>query len=224
MQIERRYSTRGDTTRAANSRVIVGHAARFNVITDIGGQFLECVKPGAFQRSIREGVDTALLVNHDPSLIGGRVSNGSLRLEEDSLGLRFRCDVIRTRAGDDLIECLRTGTLNRCSFGFTVPEGGDRWSFAMDAQGNRRHLRELTDVTLMDCSVVTFPQYDGTDAAIQEDDTEFESKLATLAAVARSSGTPVELRSAITHTLESSGMSPHERAVLTAALRLETSR
>jgi len=215
LNIERRFSTRSDTARdAANSRVIVGHAARFNVITDIGGQFLECVKPGAFQRSIREGVDTALLVNHDPSLIGGRVSNGSLRLEEDSLGLRFRCDVIRTRAGDDLIECLRTGTLNRCSFGFTVPEGGDRWSYAMDSQGNRRHLRELTDVTLMDCSIVTFPQYAGTDAAIQEGE--------SLAAVAARGGTPLELRSAIARTLESSRLSPRERELYSAALLLET--
>lgn len=222
MNIERR-STRGDTTRdAANSRVIVGHAARFGIVTDVAGQFLEKVMPGAFKRSIRERVDTAFLVNHDPSLIVGRVSNGSLSLQEDSLGLSFKCTAINTKAADDLLECLRTNTLNRCSFGFTVPEGGDRWSFAMDAQGNRRHLRELTDVTLMDCSVVTYPQYDGTDAAIQEEESGLDSKLATLAAVAARGGTPLELRSAIARTLESSRMSPRERELYSAALLLET--
>ena len=207
MNIERRFQRRSREAAKATGRTITGYAARYNIATDIGGQFIEVIRPSAFSRAIRERQDCRFLVNHNPDHIVARVGNGTLALQEDEKGLQFRCDVASTRSGDDLLELLRTQTLSGCSFGFMVPDGGDRWSSTIDGKGRRRDLRELCDVDLLDCSVVTYPQYSGTDARWLEDadpdsddeDEEDEQQYGTLAmtAAAGSRSMPMELRSRI---------------------------
>ena len=66
-----------------------------------------------------------------------------------------------TTSGNDLRELLRTGVVDKMSFGFTVPRGGDKWS----EDGRNRELRE---VRLHEVSVVTgFPAYEATAAAVR---------------------------------------------------------
>ena len=147
----------------AAGREIYGTAAVFNTRTDIGpGLWLEQIQAGAFSRSIRERRNVACLVNHDPSMVLGRTANSSLTLRESSAGLEFSCDVSATSFGDDLLQLARRGDIGECSFGFTVPIGGDRWETMTDAQGRTRDLRTLLDVDLYDVSAVTFAQYSGT--------------------------------------------------------------
>jgi len=103
-----------------DGRYISGHAAVFNTPADVGGAFLEQIRPGAFARALRERQDTKCLLNHNPDFVLGRVSNGTLALAEDSRGLHFRCDVSRTSAGDDALSMIRRGDLKECSFGFVT--------------------------------------------------------------------------------------------------------
>src|SRR6185437_15993750 len=69
---------------------LVGYAALFNSESKNLGAFRERIKPGAFTRSLNEGADVKALVNHDPSQLLGRTKNGTLKLEQDDRGLKFR--------------------------------------------------------------------------------------------------------------------------------------
>jgi len=228
--IERRAQRRSSDAAKASGRTISGYAARFDLPTKIGGKngFVEVIKPGAFARCIRQRQDVRLLINHRPDFIVSRVANQTLELAEDNLGLHFKSNVAATHYGDDLLENLRTQTLSSCSFGFSVPDGGERWSTTIDGStGLRCELRELCDLDLDDVSVVTFPAYGGT-SAVRDDDEDEEDEddepLAVLAATASASRSmPLELRSRIVRAIESGAMlTPEDRAVYTRALLLET--
>ena len=147
-----------------------GHAAVFNARTFIRGffaNFFEEIAPGAF-RDVLDG-DTPMLVGHNPELVVARTTAApsSLRLSEDRVGLVADADIAPTTAGRDLAVHLERGTLNGMSFAFEIGlDGeGERWSETDDGAP----LRTITRVSrLWDVSVVTYPQYDGTDAGLRD--------------------------------------------------------
>src|ERR1700719_1162527 len=63
--------------------------------------FNERIKPGAFDRALRERQDCMCLVNHDQNQLLGRVSSGTLRLRADSKGLNFECTLPPTQSARD---------------------------------------------------------------------------------------------------------------------------
>jgi HK97 family phage prohead protease len=145
---------------------IAGYAALFNSLSkDLGG-FKERIAPGAFTRSLASGADVKMLVNHDPSQLLGRSKNGTLKLEQDDRGLKFRCvlnpDVEAHRSIHALIA---NETMDECSFGFSVPSGGDAWDEATDEEGRTYQRRTLRDLTLFEISSVVFPAYNETSVA-----------------------------------------------------------
>lgn len=148
--IERRRAT--DISVAPGQRKLVGYAAVFEQETRIS-DFTEVIKPGAFAASLK-GRDILALVDHDPARLLARTKSGTLRLEEDSKGLRFELDVPDTTEGRDLLALAERGDLGGMSFGFTVARSGERWN------GKKRELRA---VTLHEISVVhAWPAYEGT--------------------------------------------------------------
>lgn len=161
---------------ASSGRRISGLAAPFGVRADIG-LWVEEVQRGAFARSIEQRADVAALLNHDDSRVLGRISNGTLRLQEVSRGLQFSCDTSRTTAGDDALSLIRRRDVYQMSFGFSVPDGGESWDTTIDSAGRRRDLRTLTDIDLFDVSPVTFAAYGQTSVAadgVQKRDGECE--------------------------------------------------
>lgn len=137
----------------AEGRKLVGYAATFNHEARIA-DFSETVKPGAFRATIADGHDILALVDHDRSRVLARTKSGTLRLSEDERGLRFELDVPDTTAGRDVLAMAARGDLGGCSFGFTVPDGGDHWT------GDKRELRA---VHLAEVSVINaWPAYEGT--------------------------------------------------------------
>lgn len=223
-EIERRFAKRSRAATETTGRTISGYATCFNTPTNIADAFIEVVKPGAFARAIRSKMDCRMLVNHEASQIVGRVSNGTLALSEDAKGLRFRCGPLpSTRASDDLLALLKTRTLTECSFGFICPSGGDRWSKTILA-GKTRDLRELVDVDLLDCSVVTFPQYSNTTADVNDDEAEVDPARNRLALAAfASSSAPAELRSRIAAVIKHGPIDAEEADLLRRARMFLTS-
>jgi uncharacterized protein len=145
---------------------IAGYAALFNSLSkDLGG-FKERIAPGAFTRSLASGADVKALVNHDPSQLLGRTKNSTLKLEQDDRGLKFRVslnpDVEAHRSIHALIS---NGTMDECSFGFMIPDGGDAWDEAKDEEGRTYQRRTLRDLTLFEISSVVFPAYNETSVA-----------------------------------------------------------
>jgi uncharacterized protein len=57
--------------------------------------------------------------------------------------------------------------LDKMSFAFAVPEGGQSW---VGSQADGLDLREITDTILYDVSIVTEPAYGGTDIALRSRD------------------------------------------------------
>jgi len=110
-----------------------GYAAVFNRL-DRGG---DVVRPGAFARSLKRGGAVPLLWQHEAGRPIGRVEY----LREDRRGLR----VIGRLADRRAAALLKAGAVDGLSFGFRVRE----------AKGEQP--RELTELELVEVSLVTFP-------------------------------------------------------------------
>lgn len=169
MTLEKRTATEV----RAEGRKLVGYAATFGTETRVA-DFNERIAPGAFAASLRSSPDILALVDHDPSRVLARTKSGTLRLSEDSRGLRFEIDMPDTSVGRDVLALATRGDIGGMSFGFTVPEGGDNWT------GDKRELRS---VVLHEISVVqSFPAYGGTtvQARSRQTRTDADRRLALL--------------------------------------------
>lgn len=142
----------------ASGRKLSGYVARFDSEARIGS-FREVIRRGAFRASLDSGADILALADHDPKAVLGRTRSRSLTLSEDAEGLAFSLQLPDTQAGRDLVALAERGDLGGCSFGFTVPTGGDHWT---------GDLRELRAVTLAEVSIVSaWPAYANTSVALR---------------------------------------------------------
>ena len=136
----------------------VGYAAKFNSPSEDLGGFVETIEPGAFRRSLRSRNDVKLLVNHDTGRVLASSRSGTLRLQEDEVGLRVEASLPNTSDGRDMAELLKRGDLNKMSFGFAVQK---------DAWNNEMTERTLKSVRLFEVSIVAFPAYAATEAMVR---------------------------------------------------------
>ena len=137
-----------------------GYAAVFNSDSE-PLPFIERIAPGAFAKSLKSRNNIRMYMNHDSSMLLGTTRSKTVRLAEDSKGLFVDADLPDTTVGRDLSVLMQRGDVDSMSFGFTVPQGGDRWS----DDGTRRELRQIR---LFEVSVVTgFPAYAATSASVR---------------------------------------------------------
>ncbi|HWZ97276.1 MAG TPA: HK97 family phage prohead protease [Candidatus Dormibacteraeota bacterium] len=146
--------------------LLTGYAAKYNIMSkDLGG-FRERIASGAFERILSTNPDTVCLVQHNPNLILGRTTSGTLRLRSDFTGLYFECDVPNTQAGRDTYESVQRGDIDECSFSFLLGHDMDSWE--QDNIGPVRTLRDFKQ--LADVSVVINPAYPGTEVDAREEE------------------------------------------------------
>ena len=161
---ERRFAAL--ETRAAgdaSTPQIRGYAARFDSPTQIGsgrGAFMETIKPGAFRMCLSGTPDVRCLFNHNEDNVLGRTANGTLRLFEDAVGLRFECDMPTTTVGKDVYKMIQRGDVSQCSFGFTCSE--EDFSETTMADGTAGLLRTIVQADVFDVSPVTYAAYQNT--------------------------------------------------------------
>ena len=139
---------------------LVGYAAKYGIKTDIGW-FIEKIRAGAFDDAL-ETSDVRALKNHNPDLLLGRTSSGTLRLDTNNVGLRFAIDAPDTTTGRDTVEEVRRGDLAGCSFSFTVAE--DEWKHFDDKPSERTIVKIGR---LYDIGPVTFPAYEDTTVGVR---------------------------------------------------------
>ena len=154
--VELRVEKRGDKTK------IVGHAAIFNSLSVELWGFREEVAPGAFADTIKED-DIRALFNHDPNLILGRNTSGTLALTEDDKGLFYEIDPPDTQTARDLVLSIERGDISQNSFAFNVLPDGAKWR--EDANGTL--IRTIVRAKLYDISPVTYPAYLDTDISLR---------------------------------------------------------
>jgi len=155
-KIERRTYTVQDveTRQSEDGKMrLSGYAAKFNSAS-VPLPFIEKIAPGAFRKTLSETPDVRLLINHE-GLPLARTKNGTLRLEEDMIGLRFDAELPDTQEARDLWTLVERGDVDQMSFAFRVIR--QKWS-------QDRQERTLTEVSLADgdVSVVTYPAYAAT--------------------------------------------------------------
>lgn len=118
---------------------IAGYASVF----DVPDHGRDVVRRGAFARAIQAAGGVPLLWQHDAKRPIGRIET----LKEDSRGLRVIAKIADgSAAGAEAAALLKAGALNGLSFGYRVRGHRD----------GAKH-RELTDLDLLEVSLVTFP-------------------------------------------------------------------
>ena len=122
-------------------------------------KFVEVVAEGAFDNSLRNNTIKALY-NHNTDNILGSTKSGTLRLECDSVGLRFDIDLPNTTVANDLYESVKRGDVDGTSFGFKVLD--DKWS-KVEKDGEEIMKRTLLEVELYEISPTPFPAYEDTE-------------------------------------------------------------
>lgn len=136
-------------------RMLTGYAVKWEMKSQVLGflrKFREQFKKGAFTESLEKD-DQLFLWSHDPSKVLGRTKNGTLRLEEDDIGLRFELDLPNTTLGNDAYETIKRGDVDGVSFGFKVEAD------EIQDTDNDLPLRTVTKARLFEVSVVAFPAY-----------------------------------------------------------------
>lgn len=131
---------------SGNAGRVEGYASAFGGSPDSYGDVIE---KGAFSRTVsdhsRGGTMPAMLWAHDHSRPIGRWTD----MHEDEFGLHMVGELnLDTTGGKDAHGHLKNGDVNGLSIGYLVPPGGAR------KQGSSRIL---TDIDLVEVSVVTFP-------------------------------------------------------------------
>jgi HK97 family phage prohead protease/HK97 family phage major capsid protein len=129
----------------ADTREVVGLAVPYGQTADIGGVYREAFAPGA----IRSVEDVKLFWQHSEPI--GKILEG----RDTDGGFEIRAMISDTPRGNEAYTLLRDGVINKFSVGFVPIE-----------QTRDGDLITRTHVALKECSLVSFPAYDG--ASISE--------------------------------------------------------
>jgi uncharacterized protein len=151
---------------SSGSRTLSGYAARFNSISlpipGMDGWFLEKLAPDCFAQSLASDEEIRALCDHEDTKIIGKRSNGSLRISEDSVGLRVEIDVPETSWGNDLLACVDSGLVSGMSFGAYMLE--DRWE-QTTYEGKPWALRTVLKADVFEVTATSMPAYPATTLA-----------------------------------------------------------
>ena len=146
---------------------MTGHAAVFNRLSDplhdLWGGFRERIQPGAFERVLAKNPDVRLLIDHEPKTVLARTPD-TLKMRETEQGLgvwaRMPSDL---RDAQDVRVRMQHNLLTQMSFGFVI---GDQDETGTHDDG--LPIRTIRDVSeLFDVSIVTYPAYPDTEAALR---------------------------------------------------------
>lgn len=170
MELERRdweFSGEDDglvvESRADGRAVIKGLAIAYNRLSvDLGG-FRERILPGAFDGVLnrqRGRTDLVSYYNHNPDILLGRESSGTLKVWTDERGVWF--EVIPPASRADILELVARRDVRGASFTFSIDKGGE--GFTTDENG--RAIREIRAATLYELGPVVQPAYPATSVAV----------------------------------------------------------
>lgn len=129
-------------------RTVEGYALLFGVASD-GLSFEEVIERGALNEVIGKS-DVFALMNHSQNrgiLARSKKGQGSLLLEVDEKGLKYRFEAPKTALGDELLENIRRGEVCESSFCFDVEK--DTWEKKKDGTWKRtvHKIGNLYDVS-----------------------------------------------------------------------------
>jgi HK97 family phage prohead protease len=185
-----------DTRSAGDGRTLEGYAAVFNKparIRDVGGDFEEVIRPGAFTRSLQARTPI-LQWDHGKDPRVGTVPIGAIeRLAEDSQGLHVRARLFDNEAVKPVQQAIEARAIKGMSFRFGVAKDGEQWT----RRSGDLDLRDLTDLDTHELGPVAFPAYDHTSVSVRSllDRFDLEERRALLRELAADERLAVDLTS-----------------------------
>lgn len=159
--IEKRYIT--EIRANEEDRTITGTAIVFNKESElINGQFREIIKSSQVDPELINKSNIVMLWNHnsnDIPLARSNRGNGTLKVFITPTGVDFSFKAKRTQKGDEILQAVKNGDVDSCSFAFTVPKGGDKFERRSDGT----YIRTVERFEeLFDFSLVNTPAYSQT--------------------------------------------------------------
>ena len=147
------------------AKVLEGYFIRFDEETNLFEDYFETVAPEAIADDIQEQ-DIRALFDHDSAKVLGRTTAGTLTLRKDEQGL-FGSISINENDPEALsiYAKVQRGDISSASFGFWI-RGDDM------TQDETGYHDRLTDVELIEISVVAFPAYPTTEIGARSNDIE----------------------------------------------------
>lgn len=141
-----------------DERKIVGYASVFYDGTpetefQLWDDLVERIMPSAFDSAIARGDDVRGLFNHDPSLVLGRTTSGTMQLRTDKKGLSYSIVPADTSVAKDVVGHIERGDVDGSSFAFRPTDVDVRLEDGVE-------IREIRGVELFDVGPVTYPAYE----------------------------------------------------------------
>lgn len=130
--------------------IVEGYAALFDkpyvLWEDEDGTYYEDISSRAFENA--DMSDVIFLYNHE-GMVYARLSNNTLKLTIDDVGIKVRADLSSTQASRDMYEAIKTGLVTKMSWAFTIRE---------DDYDRKTKTRTVKDVKkVYDVSAVSIP-------------------------------------------------------------------
>jgi HK97 family phage prohead protease len=147
-------------------RTIEGYGIVFNKESkDLGG-FVEIIDPKACDEILQRSDVLALLNHNEERGVLARCTNGegTMELEVDSKGVKYRFDAPDTALGDEVLSGIRRGDIRTSSFAFSVTKEGQKWEKRSDGTDLRRIMKFSS---IYDMSPVYREAYADTSVAVR---------------------------------------------------------
>ena len=150
--------------------IVEGYASTFNdpylLYKEEGYEVYEQVDKDAFKNT--DMSDVIMQYDHEGRVFA-RMSNNTLVVSPDEVGLHIRADLGGTEIGRQLYEEIKGGYTNKMSFGFTV-KTDTRYTEEDKESGITKVLRTITDISkLYDVSAVSLPANPATSISSRAD-------------------------------------------------------
>lgn len=161
-QLEIRSLGNLELRQEGDSRLIEGCAIVFNSVSEDLG-FREIIESTAISQDLIDNSDIYLNFNHDDDKIIGRSNcgKGSLNVELRKDGVYFSIEAPKNDLGDTVLEYLKRGDVDKCSFCFWIDpddEEAETWTYEDGVA-----LRTIHKIAgLHDLSIVWTPAYSET--------------------------------------------------------------
>ncbi|WP_368004428.1 HK97 family phage prohead protease [Bacillus sp. FSL K6-2869] len=148
---------------------VEGYALKFEKWSERLGWFKEIISRNALESTDLSNVIALFNHREDFPLARNTVSgeSGKLELEIDGIGLKFRFKPSDTSYARDLMENIRSGVINQCSFAFSLDyndQEPDEWRINEDEDIYERRINNIHRI--YDISLVTTPAYSDTEAVV----------------------------------------------------------
>lgn len=155
-----------------DGRTIEGYAIVFGVRSNVmydweeGRKFVEVIERSAVTEELLNGCDIRALIEHNNQRLLARSNQGrgTLQLEIDDHGLKYRFVSPNTTHGNDIVEMVKRGDISGSSFSFRSSHESVKW----EKEATGLWLRTIKKIDyIRDVTMTADPAYSQTEVTVR---------------------------------------------------------